>query len=57
VYLKAGQRVELKGHKSKSESGAPTFTAKKLVKDLGGCEESKPVAGAKPAAGAQNPSY
>jgi hypothetical protein len=31
VYLKTGQRVELAGQKSKSGSGAQTFTATKLV--------------------------
>jgi len=37
VFLKAGQRVELKGQKLKNDSGAQTFEAKKLVKDLGSC--------------------
>lgn len=40
VYLKPGQRVELKGQKSKNESGTQTFEAKKLVKDLGACGAS-----------------
>ncbi len=40
VYLKPGQRVELKGHKSKNDSGAQAFEAKKLVKDLGACGTS-----------------
>jgi len=39
VLLKAGQHVELKGQKSKNDSGAQTFEAKKLVKDLGSCNE------------------
>ena len=37
VSLKAGQRVQLQGKKSKSTSGGETFVAKKLVKDLGSC--------------------
>ena len=40
VYLKAGQRVELKGQKSKNDSGTRTFEPKKLVKDLGTCSTS-----------------
>lgn len=40
VYLKPGQRVELKGQKSKSESGTQTFEPKKLIKDLGTCSTS-----------------
>lgn len=43
VYLKPGQRVELKGRKSKNESGTQTFEAKKLVKDLGACGASSPA--------------
>jgi hypothetical protein len=49
VILKAGQRVELKGQKSKSEAGAQSFEARKLVKDLGSCTASTPVAQAQPA--------
>lgn len=45
VLLKAGQRVQLKGNKSKTPAGAQTFTAKKLVKDLGSCNTSTPAAG------------
>jgi len=37
VYLKPGQRVLLKGKTSKTDRGTETFTAKKLVKDLGSC--------------------
>jgi len=37
LILKPGQHVELKGQKSKNESGVQTFEAKKLVKDLGSC--------------------
>ncbi len=39
--LKTGDRVRLKGKKinrSKSSSGMPEFSAKKLVKDYGSCE-------------------
>jgi hypothetical protein len=49
VILKPGQRVELKGQKSKSEAGAQSFEAKKLVRDLGSCTASTPVAQAQPA--------
>jgi len=37
VYLKPGQRVELKGQKSKNDAGDQTFKAQKLLKDLGTC--------------------
>jgi hypothetical protein len=57
VYLKEGQRVELEGQRSKGGSGAPTFSAKNLVKDLGACGETKPVAAAKPSVAAQGSSY
>lgn len=40
VYLKPGQRVPLKGQTSKDDGGTQTFTAKKLVKDLGSCGAS-----------------
>jgi hypothetical protein len=43
VYLKAGQRVQLQGKKSKSTTGAQTFVAKKLVKDLGSCNSASPA--------------
>ena len=50
VLLKPGQRVELKGQKSKSEGGAQSFEARKLVKDLGSCTAPPmPVAQAQPA--------
>jgi hypothetical protein len=49
VILKPGQRVELKGQKSKSDAGVQSFEAKKLVKDLGSCTASTPVAQAQPA--------
>ena len=49
VILKPGQRVELKGQKSKSDAGAQSFEAKKLVRDLGSCTASTPVAQAQPA--------
>lgn len=37
VLVKPGQHVVLKGKKSKSDGGTETFTAKKLVKELGSC--------------------
>lgn len=40
VYVKPGQRVLLKGKTSKSDGGTQTFTAKKLIKDLGSCGTS-----------------
>jgi hypothetical protein len=40
VYVKPGQRLELKGKKSKNDAGTETFTAKKLIKDLGACKAS-----------------
>ena len=40
LYLKPGQLVQLKGHKSKNEAGDETFAAQKLVKDLGACGTS-----------------
>jgi hypothetical protein len=40
VDLRPGQRVELKGHKSKSEAGSSTFEAHKLLKELGSCGTS-----------------
>ena len=50
VYLKPGQRVLLKGKASKGDGGTQTFTAKKLVKDLGSCGASP---SASPAAASQ----
>lgn len=44
VYLKPGQRVLLKGKTSKGDGGTQTFTAKKLVKDLGSCSASPAAA-------------
>jgi len=44
VYLKAGQRVQLQGKKTKSSEGAQMFAAKKLVKDLGTCDAAQPAA-------------
>ena len=44
VLLKAGQRVQLRGSKAKNTSGVQTFTAKKLVKDLGACNTATPAA-------------
>lgn len=41
VYVKPGQRVLLKGKASKSDGGSQTFTAKKLIKDLGSCGASQ----------------
>ena len=49
LILKPGQHVELKGQKSKNESGVQTFEAKKLVKDLGSCGASASVAKTQPA--------
>ena len=40
VYLKPGQRVVLKGKRSKGDADTQTFTAKKLIKDLGSCDAS-----------------
>jgi hypothetical protein len=48
LILKPGQHVELKGQKSKNESGAQTFEAKKLVKDLGTCTASASAAQTQP---------
>ncbi|MGH9351182.1 MAG: hypothetical protein ACRD2G_03320 [Terriglobia bacterium] len=39
LSLKTGDRVKLKGKKLKSSSGETTFTATKLVKDYGSCEQ------------------
>jgi hypothetical protein len=44
VYLKPGERVLLKGKTSKSDGGTQTFTAKKLIKDLGSCSASPSAA-------------
>jgi hypothetical protein len=43
VNLRPGQRVELKGHKSNDQTGAPTFKPQKLLKDLGTCASSSPA--------------
>ena len=48
LILKPGQHVELKGQKSKADSGAQTFEAKKLVKDLGSCGAPTSAAQAQP---------
>ena len=48
LILKPGQHVELKGQKSKNESGVQTFEARKLVKDLGSCGASASVAKTQP---------
>ncbi len=37
LSLKVGDWVKLSGKKMKSDSGQPTFVAKKLVKDYGSC--------------------
>jgi hypothetical protein len=39
ISLAAGERVALRGKKSKSESGAPSFQVSKLVKDYGSCRQ------------------
>jgi hypothetical protein len=36
--LKPGERVKLKGKKTKGDSGAPHFAATKLVRDYGPCD-------------------
>ena len=50
VYLKAGQRVQLQGKKTKNAAGAQMFTARKLVKDLGSCD-TQPAARVQPPSG------
>jgi hypothetical protein len=35
--LKPGERVELRGTKSKNEAGEPTFEVRKMAKDVGSC--------------------
>lgn len=50
VYLKPGERVLLKGKASKSNGGTQTFTAKKLIKDLGSCGASPSAAASSGAA-------
>lgn len=37
ISLKMGDRVKLSGRKTKSDTGAPGFAARKLVKDYGPC--------------------
>jgi hypothetical protein len=49
LLLRPGQRVELRGQKSKADSGAQTFEAKKLIKDLGSCDASTSAAQIQPA--------
>jgi len=49
LLLRPEQRVEIKGQKSKADSGAQTFAAKKLVKDLGSCAASTSAAQTEPA--------
>lgn len=39
IGLAPGNRVSLRGKKSKSESGAPSFQVSKLVKDYGSCRQ------------------
>lgn len=51
VYLKPGQRVLLKGKTSKNDGGTQTFTAKKLVKDLGSCSASPSPSAGSPSSG------
>jgi hypothetical protein len=48
VNLKPGQRVVLKGQKSKNEAGAQTLEVRNLVKELGVC--ASPVAHTQPPA-------
>lgn len=49
VILKSGERVALKGQKSKSDSGVQTLEVRKLVKDLGSCSAPTAVAQTQPA--------
>jgi len=39
VVLAPGERVALKGKKTKDDSGKPTFEVHKLVKDYGSCKQ------------------
>lgn len=48
VSLKPGQRVLLKGKRSKGDADTQTFIAKKLIKDLGSCEASLSASSANP---------
>jgi hypothetical protein len=57
VLVKPGERVQLRGQKSKSDSGVQTFTAKKLVKNLGACGEVKSSSEAQPAKQERASSY
>ncbi|HEV2419605.1 MAG TPA: hypothetical protein VGX94_17555 [Terriglobia bacterium] len=43
LNLTAGDRVKLKGKKAASSSGGESFTATKLVKDYGACNEQAAV--------------
>ena len=56
VTLKAGQRVQLQGSKTKNTSGVQTFTAKKLVKDLGTCEVAPGAAAPRSTSASAKPS-
>ena len=49
VYLRPGQRVQLKGKRSKGDADTQTFTAKKLIKDLGSCDASSAASSGNPA--------
>ena len=49
VYLKPGQRVVLKGKRSKDDADTQTLTAKKLIKDLGSCDASSAARSGNPA--------
>jgi hypothetical protein len=56
VYVTPGQRVLLKGSKSKSAAGTQTFTAKKLIKDLGSCSAAPaPSASSSSSSGPSHP--
>jgi len=51
IGLAPGDRVSLRGKKSKSESGPPSFQVAKIVKDYGSCKQEALVApGEKPVA-------
>ncbi len=39
ISLNPGERVALRGKKSKDDSGRPTFDVAKLVKDYGACKQ------------------
>ena len=48
VSVKPGERLQLRGRKSKDEEGTPTFEATQLVKRLGTCSAEPTVASAQP---------